>query len=100
MKIELYLSDSHDAFLFNKDTPEGISVDIPPISFRKSFGTTEAITILISSAATIPTSLIVKWLYNKFTNCESRKISINRRTININDGEITKIIEESINIEN
>lgn len=101
MKIELYLSDNRDAANFHTDIPEGVSVDIPPSSIGKTLDSIDPITIIL----TIPSifsfaDLIGKWINTKLENHYSSYISINRTEIEINEGEITRIIKEAIKIEN
>ena len=97
--IEVTFSNNRDAFLLNKGIPSGVTLKIPEVVIIKGFDTETAITIGISLATGIPSSLIAAWLYDKFKQCRSDKISINRREINLSDGKVTQIIEESINIE-
>ena len=101
MKIELYLSDSTDSYNFKDTLPEGISISLPVSTIsRKGFGIDEGTKLIISFGATISAKFIANWLYDKLKNPRSSKIAINRREIYISQGEITRIIEEIINIEN
>lgn len=97
--VEVTLSNNRDAFVLNNDVPSGVSLKIPEVIMTKSFGTETAITIGISLATGIPSSLVAAWLYDKFKQCRSNQISINRRVINLSDGKVTQIIEESIKVE-
>lgn len=97
--IQLTLSDQRDALLLDHETPNGISPKIPPITIKKNFGAEDiAISIVISFAAGIPASIVAAWLYDKLKHGRSRQISINHREIYLDKGQITKIIEDSINI--
>lgn len=97
--IEVTFSNNRDAFVINDDVPSGVTLKIPEVIMMKSKGTEIAITIGISLATGIPSSLVAAWLYDKFKQCRSNQISINRRVINLSDGKVTQIIEESIKIE-
>ena len=97
MQIKLQLSDCRDIHLFKSDIPDGVSVDTPMIhSKNDALGEITFSNILITVATGIPISLVSKWLYEKFANSNSSKITINRREINMRDGDITSIIEEII----
>ncbi len=97
--IEVTFSNNRDAFVINDDVPSGITLEIPEIIMLKSKGAEIAITIGVSLATGIPSSLVAAWLYDKFKQCRSNQISINRRIINMSDGKVTQIIEESIKVE-
>jgi len=98
MNIEITFSNNKDALLL-KDAPKGVSVMVPPLEFRKGYGAEEiAVSLVIGLATGIPASLVASWLYDKLKNHRSSQISINRREIHISEGEITKIIEETIKI--
>ena len=96
MQIELYLSNARDAYFFKNDIPEGVSVNVPPITVRKGFGEEIAITVLITISTGIPITIIGNWLYDKIKNCSSNKITIDRQEITFDKGQITKIITEKI----
>ncbi len=100
MQIELYLSNNRDALGFDQDVPEGISVSIPFFLVKKDFGVEEAITVIISLTAGVPFALLAAWLYDKLKNPRSNHITINRREIQIDKGEIARIIEETLDIKN
>lgn len=97
--IEVALSNNRDAFLLNNDIPSGVTLEIPEIVITKSFGTDTAITVGISIATGVPSSLIAAWLYDKFKQCRSDQITINRKEIHLTDGKVAKIIKETINKE-
>lgn len=81
------------------DPPEGVSVIKPPITITKGYGAEEiAVTVVIGFATGIPASLVAAWLYDKLKYHRSNQISINRREIHMSEGELTKIIEETIKI--
>lgn len=97
MDISIYLSNSRDAVEFKDDIPDGISVHVPSVRINKGFGMPpEAVTIIVSFAVGVPASVVGNWLYAKFIDCKSQKISIDRKEITLEKGEITKIIIEKI----
>lgn len=99
MEIEMTFSSNKDALLLKNDVPSGISLVMPDIVITKGFGSETAVSIIISVATGIPTSLVAAWLYEKLKHHRSRKISINRKEVHISEGEITKVIEETVKIE-
>ncbi len=100
MQIEVNLSNNKDAFLLNNNIPSGVSFNLPTITINKDFSAADiAVTIVISVATGVPSSLVAAWLYDKFKQCRSDQITINRRVINLSDGKVTQIIEESIKVE-
>jgi hypothetical protein len=102
MNIEVTLSNNRDAFILNSDVPFGITLKVPEVLITKSLDAdtaTAAINIGIDLAKSIGTSLVAAWLYEKFKQCRSNQITINRRVINLSDGNVTQIIEESIKVE-
>ncbi len=98
MNFEVTLSNNRDAFTLDSGVPSGICLRVPEVIMNKSVGSEIAITIGISLATGVPSSLAAAWLYDKFKQCRSNQISINRRVINLSDGKVTQIIEESISI--
>ena len=96
MDIKISLSDNKDSYEFKKDIPDGISVFIPPFTIYKFSEYIEPITIIISIVRDISIGLLVTWLYDKFKNCSSEKITIDKKEIILDKGEITRIIEEKI----
>lgn len=98
MNFEMTFSNQKDALLLNNEVPKGVSLIMPNIVITKGFGTETAVTIVISVATGIPSSLVAAWLYDKLKHHRSRQISINRKEINFSQGEITKVIEETIKI--
>ena len=99
MNIEVTLSNNKDAFLFNSGTPSGVAVRLPEIIITKGFDTDTAINITVAIAEGVAGSLVAAWLYDKFKQCRSDQITINRRVINLSDGKVTQIIEETIKVE-
>jgi len=98
MEIEMTFSNNKDALHLKNDVPSGISLIMPDIVITKGFGSETAVTIVISVATGIPASLVAAWLYDKLKHHRSNKISINRKELHVSEGEITKIIEETIRI--
>ncbi len=101
MKLIINLSDSQDAMHFDRNIPDGVSISHPPVMIRKDFGFKEALELIVSFSTDIEKSLLATWLVNTFVKCKRNRssgdITINRREFHFKDGEIEKIIEETIN---
>ncbi len=109
-RFEIDTTDQTFVDSLQKDTPEGIKVysirrllaaAVPP-------GSGDIGGELLGVAIEIVTHPLVKdvfvgiisaWLYDKFVKSGSNKITINRIETDITKGNITKIIEETIQIE-
>ena len=78
---------------------EGVSVEIPPIYERRDLGGENIALAIITLAASVPAGLFTAFLYDKIKG-KSAKITINRKEVHIDKGEIRRVIEESIKIEN
>ena len=99
MDFEMTFSNQKDALLLNNDVPKGISLIMPDIVIKKDFGAPDiAVSIVVGVATGIPSSLVAAWLYDKLKHHRSRQISINRREVHISEGEIIKVIEETIKV--
>lgn len=99
MELSIYFSDSNDGFLLKNDIPKGISVSPQYITVQKGFGDSIPVTMFISFARDVSIGLISAWLYDKLKNCSSEKITIDRKEIILEKGEIAHIIEEKMIIE-
>ena len=96
MKIEINFSDYKDALIFKHDIPEGISINWPPLTIRQEFGNIQPITIIISFSIAVSSKVLGNWIYDKIKNHGSNKITIDRKKIILDKGEITRIIQEKI----
>lgn len=96
MNIEIYFSDSKDGFLLKDDAPKGVSVSPKLIPAGKGLGSTEPLNMIIYFALGVSSQVIASWLYDKLKKCSSNKITIDRKEIILDEGEITRIIEEKI----
>jgi hypothetical protein len=94
--IEIETPDLPVAFNMKVDAPEGVTVFVPPIMMKRSDGAEGIATIILTLTGSVVTSAIGSWLYDKLKAGRSRTVKINRREIEIENGEITRIIEECI----
>ena len=80
--------------------PHGISVSIQPTETQRSFGTDyPTAAAIIEFGANVSASMVAAWLYEHLQKHKARKIRINRKEITVSEGEIKKIIEESISVD-
>jgi len=63
----------------------------------KSVGIPETVNFILSIGSGMAVEAVAKWIYNKFKN-KTEKMTINRREIIFDEGQIKKIIEEEIAI--
>ena len=82
-----------------KSLPGGFTMIFDGVTVRKAIGFPETITLVITFAGTVVSSvainLLSSWLYDKLKG-RAETLRIDRREIHIDKGEITRIIEESI----
>jgi hypothetical protein len=98
MDIEITFSNQKDALLLNRDIPPGVSLMMPDIVINKISGAPDVAAAVVISFSGIPATLLAKWIYDKIKHNRSRQICINRKEIHLSEGEITKVIEETIKI--
>lgn len=84
--------------LDNSDKPEGVSVLVPPIEMTRTVGDNPIALAVISLAASVPVGVFVNWLWDKIKD-KPAKITINRREVTFSKGEIRKVVEESIHLD-
>jgi hypothetical protein len=85
--------------LMQGDMPDGVTIEkvIPPsLQYNGSIDWT---TLVLSLIASVPTGIFVNWLSNKLLDKTTTKIIVNRKEIYYNEGDITRIIEETRIIE-
>jgi hypothetical protein len=87
------------AFILRDSAPQGVTVNFGDIMGRRDFGTPDVINITISFVAGIPSSILAAWLYDKLKGKQSTKIRIHRTEIDCCDGDLKRIVEETIYID-
>lgn len=105
MQIEIETEDRRLGFdlMGTSKLNAGMKVDIPGdaiLSFdsimgRKAFGFPETLEFIMTFTTGVSASLVASWLYDKIKGRASR-IIINRKEIQMNKGEIERIIIETI----
>jgi len=77
---------------------EGVSAEWKPSFTTKEFGSQELQTIILTLSGGVTSSVIGAWIYDKIKG-RARKIRIERQEVELQEGQITKIIQEKIDIE-
>jgi hypothetical protein len=88
-----YLPLTH---VIKQDVPGGVSISISPFEERRGVDTATVIQIVVEISKDITIGIVSAWLYDKLKKSPSTKLEYNRREIQITEGEISKIIEESL----
>jgi hypothetical protein len=87
------------AFLLRDSAPDGVTVSFGPIIERRDFGASEAITIVVTAIVGIPATVIANWLTEKLKGQKSTKIRIHRTEIHCDNGDLKRIVEETISVD-
>jgi hypothetical protein len=85
-----------------KEIPGGGTITLDRMTVRKALGIPQIIHIILSSVGgTIAVNMASNYLYDKWKGHKGGniKMSINRREVHLDKGEITKVIEEEIRME-
>jgi len=89
-------------FALKSDKPEGVSVFVPPVEMHRSIDAQDvALAIITTIGFGVPTSVLANWLYEKLKGSAKSHttITINRKQVYLDLGEITRVIEEQVKIE-
>lgn len=85
--------------LLESESPEGVTLQLvqPRLQCDTSI---DWISLIVTLAPSVPIGLFVNWLSRYlFDNKISTKITINRKEIYFDDGQITRMLEETRTIE-
>ena len=74
-------------------------VSLNPRAALKSFGSPDAVDFTLKILAGISSGVVAKWLWEKLHGKTISRLRINRREIQLDKGEITRIIEETLDID-
>ena len=74
---------------------DDVTVTLGSMSIRKGFGVPETITLVVEFTSGVGASLVAAWLYNKLRG-RSEKVRIERTEIQLDEGQIKRIITEKI----
>lgn len=77
-----------------KDSPDGASVRVLPVEMQRDIDHVPIATIIIDLTRDVAIGFFVNWLFQKFQRNPPKKITIRRREITWDKGEITRAIEE------
>jgi hypothetical protein len=79
--------------------PSGVSASIESVSMHKGVGFPEVVSILMQFGGTVAAGVVVNWLWDKLKRGKAERLSIDRREITLDQGEITRIVDETIRSE-
>lgn len=109
MKIEIHTYDRRLAFdMFetsstNDHTEIQISSDVKlkyeGLYIRKAIGFPEILYSILEFSSGVATGVVANWLYNKLKGKKIKKLMIEKTEVEINKGEIRRVIEEKLKIE-
>jgi hypothetical protein len=97
MKIHFYSPDLPVVFSMRDNPPDGISVVVPPA--RESFDadlSQKLFEFVIQFGSGVSATLVAEWVIKKYSKSKSKTITIDRKEVLLDKGEIVKIIEERI----
>ena len=108
IQIELYPEDKNLVFDLMgegsvgvdtlKEVMDGLSVQWKGGFVRKDFGGAGLVTVVLTLGTGIVGSVVANWLYDRLKG-RAKRIRIERQEIEVDKGEITKLIQERIEIE-
>jgi hypothetical protein len=74
--------------------PAGIAVQITKLPLAKAFDVGTVVTVTLMFAGNVAASYVGAWLYNLAKKGRVERITINRREVELKEGEISRVIEE------
>jgi hypothetical protein len=100
-ELKIEIKSKHIPMILSLDkgiVPSGVTIEKLPVVMDRGLSEPWAIAI-VSIATTVSIPIFVKWLNKKITDKKSTKITINRKEIHYDEGKITRLIEETRDIE-
>ncbi len=95
INIEIKTKQFPAVHMLKHDAPDWADVNVPPVREQRD-GMSEAWAIaLVLIASSIPAAVIAGWLLDKFKDNKTTTITINRKQVDLDKGEIIRIIEET-----
>ena len=80
------------------ERPSGVSVVVPPVLARRDVSD-EWATAIFTVLASVPASVLAGWLLKVLTDKKSTVVTINRKEVHLEEGEIVRVIEETKRLE-
>ncbi|SRR6266571_1331110 len=80
------------------ERPSGISVVVPPMMAQRDVSEAWA-TAIFTVLASVPASVLAAWLVKVLTDKKSTVITINRKEVHLEEGEIVRVVEETKRLE-
>jgi len=98
--MEIHVRSKHLPMILSlrgKELPPGVSVEILPIMERRDISEAWA-TAIFQVAASVPSTVIAALLVKLLTDKRSTVITISRKEVALEEGEIVRVIEEFVRI--
>ena len=99
--MEIHVRSKHLPMILSlrsAELPLGVSVEVPPVMERRDISEAWA-TAIFTVIASVPVSVIAGLLLEKLKKDKSAVVTINRKEVALEHGEIVRVIEESIKME-
>ena len=99
--MEIHVRSMHLPMIMSLESvelPAGVSVVVPPVYSHRDLSDTWA-TAIFTVVASVPASVLAAWLVKVLVDKKSTVITINRKEVHLEEGEIVRVIEESKRIE-
>lgn len=84
--------------LRSAELPPGVSVEVPPVMERRDISEAWA-TAIFQVVGSVPAAIIAALLVKLLIDKRSTVITINRKEVELEEGEIVRVVEESTRIE-
>jgi hypothetical protein len=85
--------------ILEEDKPDGVEFTVLPVRMQRDFDFTPVATVIVSFASSVAAPLVVRWILKKFPEKARKKITLRRREAVWEEGELTRIVEEELKIE-
>ena len=81
-------------------SPDGTSARIDRVQILEAFEVPQELIFSVSVVGSVILGVVSNWLYEVLKRGDPDSIEINRRTVTLTKGEVTKIVEEEIRLHN
>ena len=96
--LEILFSPRLQALL-EEGKPDGVRARMLPVHMRRDFDFTPVAIIIMELSKDVSVEIFIDWLLAKIPQKARKTITIDRTEINWDKGELTRIIQEKMKIE-
>ena len=101
IQIKIRSKDLPMFFLIEQEgSPPWAEINIPPINSQRGIISEPWAIALITIVSSVPAAVIAGWILEKIKDKKSTTITINRKQVDLNEGKIIRVIEETTKIQN